>query len=124
MSDTVKTIADLRARYAALEDEKKLALSAQREHEGKARELSARYFACKTEQQQIAEALRSANATLMEEQAVSAAKQAQQDAEKARSEATATMDALKAQQAALDAKAKELDDLIYKAKEREREAVS
>jgi hypothetical protein len=116
MSDTVKTIADLRARHAALEEEKKLALSAQRDHETKARELSSRYFACKSEQQQIIEALRSANATLMEEQAISAAKQAQAAAEADKAESAALLDSLKAQQAAMDAKGKELEELLAKAK--------
>lgn len=109
MSDTIETIKQLRAKHAALEDEKKLSLSAQKDCETKAREHSSRYFACKAEQQSISEALRSHNAALMEEQAVTAAQQAQKDAEAARTEATATLDQLKAQKAEMDAKLKELD---------------
>ena len=115
MSETLATIAALRTRKVAIEEEMKLAQQTQKEHEAKAREASALYFAKKQERQQVDEALRSHNATLIEEQAVSAAQQAQQHAEAAKTEAAATLDQLKAQQAALVEKEKKLDELIAKA---------
>lgn len=118
MSDTTRTIAELRTRKVATAERKRLANATAEEHEVKGRAARAEAFAAKKEEEEIDAALRSHNATLIEEQAVSAAKKAQQDAEAARTEATTARDQVNAKQAELDAKLKQADELLAKLSKR------